>query len=216
MERVGLLLTHGPDAKRDEIQPPDWAAVGTAGFNVLQRGPDALRGKLKAIQMAQPLDNILYRTRFRVFFDWLRDRDDDPDFDIIRDIVRDLVFRNFPIAKGQMVLGHHCPEQYVHALAIARSSFGISVWKLGRRLAAICLAQCSSASRQFILNQYVPTDVVSARPSIRYKQLYRKICDGVRHGCGSRCCVWSDALGQRRCSKSHGACVRSNWVHAAT
>lgn len=160
-EMFGLLLTHGPDAKRDEIQPPDWAAAGTAGFNVLQRGPDALRAELKAIQMAQPLDNTLYRTRFRVFFDWLRDRDDDPDFDIIRDMVREFVFRNFPIAKGQMVLGHPCPEQYVHSLATARSSFGISGWKLGRRLAAIGLAQRSSASRQFILNQYVPTDVVS-------------------------------------------------------
>ncbi|WP_347139248.1 TniQ family protein [Paracoccus sp. SSK6] len=159
-EGFGLLLTQGPDAKRDLATPAEWMAAGTAGFQVLREGPDKFRTKLKDIQMAQPLDNTLYRTRFRVFFEWLRYRDDDPDFDVIRDIVRDFVFRNFPIAEGQVVLGQPCPEQYVHSLATARSSFGISAWKLGRRLAAIGLAQRSSLSKQFVLNQYVPTDIV--------------------------------------------------------
>lgn len=159
-EGFGLLLTHGPDAKRDLVVPAEWAAAGTAGFRVLRDGPDAFRARLKDLQMAQPLDNTLYRTRLRVFFEWLRYRDDDPDFDTIRDIVREFVFRNFPIAKGQVVLGQPCPEQYVHSLATARSTFGISGWKLGRRLAAIGLAQRSSVSKQFALTQYVPTDVV--------------------------------------------------------
>lgn len=128
------------------VSPAEWAAAGTAGLRVLREGPDAFSAKLKDIQMAQSLDNTLYRTRFRVFFEWLRYRDDDPDFDGIRDIVRDFVFRNFPIAEGQVVLGQPCPEQYVHSLATARSTFGISGWKLGRRLAAIGLAQRSSLS----------------------------------------------------------------------
>lgn len=159
-EMLGLLVTHGPNAKRDQMRPRDWAAAGSAGFRVLYEGPDAFRAKLKAIQTAQPLDNTLYRTRFRVFFEWLRYRDDDRDFDVIRDIVRQFVFRNFPIAKGQVVLGQQCPEQYVHSLATARSSFGISNWKLGRRLAAIGLARRAGAGQNFFLDQYVPADVV--------------------------------------------------------
>ncbi|WP_084693804.1 TniQ family protein [Paracoccus sp. 228] len=159
-EGFGLLLTHGADAKRDLVAPAEWAAAGTAGFRVLREGPDAFRARLKNIQIAQPLDNTLYRTRFRVFFEWLRYRDDDPDFDIIRDIVREFVFRNFPIAKGQVVLGQPCPEQYVHSLATARNTFGISGWKLGRRLSAIGLAQRSSVSKRFVLNEYAPADVV--------------------------------------------------------
>lgn len=159
-EGFGLLLTQGPDAKRELVGPAEWAAAGTTGFRVLREGADAFRAKLKDIQMAQPLDNTLYRTRFRVFFEWLRYRDDDPDFDIIRNIVRDFVFRNFPIAEGQVVLGQPCPEQYVHSLATARSTFGISGWKLGRRLAAIGLAQRSSVSKQFVLREYAPADVV--------------------------------------------------------
>lgn len=159
-EGFGLLLTHGPDAKRDLVAPADWAAAGTAGFQVLRAGPNAFRARLKELQMAQPLDSTLYRTRFRVFFEWLRYRDDDPDFDVIRDIVRDFVFRNFPIAEGQVVLGQPCPEQYVHSLATARSTFGISGWKLGRRLAAIGLAQRSSVSKRFVLRDYAPAGVV--------------------------------------------------------
>lgn len=159
-EGFGLLLTHGPDAKRDLIAPAEWAAAGTAGFRVLHEGPDAFRAKLKAIQMAQPIDATLYRTRFRVFFEWLRYRDDDSDFDVIRDIVRDNVFRNFPIAEGQVVLGQPCPEQYVHSFATARSTFGISSWQLGRRLAAVGLARRSSVSKRFVLSDYAPADVV--------------------------------------------------------
>lgn len=159
-EGFGLLLTHGPDTKRDLVASADWAAAGTAGFRVLRAGPDAFRAKLKGLQMAQPLDSTLYRTRFRVFFEWLRYRDDDPDFDVIRNIVRDFVFRNFPIAEGQVVLGQPCPEQYVHSLATARSTFGVSSWQLGRRLAAIGLAQRSSGSKRFVLRDYAPANVV--------------------------------------------------------
>ncbi|MGZ3215102.1 TniQ family protein [Paracoccus sp. T5] len=159
-EGFGLLLTHGADAKRDLVAPAEWAAAGTAGLRVLREGPDAFRAKLKVIQMAQPIDATLYRTRFRVFFEWLRYRDDDPDFDVIRDIVRDFVFQNFPIAEGQVVLGQPCPEQYVHSFATARSTFGISSWQLGRRLAAISLAQRSSVSKRFVLCDYAPADVV--------------------------------------------------------
>ncbi|WDA13448.1 TniQ family protein [Paracoccus marcusii] len=159
-EGFGLLLTRGADTKRDLVAPAEWAAAGTAGFRVLCKGPDAFRAKLKDIQMAQPIDATLYRTRFRVFFEWLRYRDDDPDFDSIRDIVRDFVFRNFPIAEGQVVLGQPCPEQYVHSFATARSTFGISSWQLGRRLAACGLAQRSNVSKRFILSDYAPADVV--------------------------------------------------------
>ena len=159
-EGFGLLLTHGADAKRESIAPAEWAAAGTAGFRVLCEGPDLFRAKLKDIQMAQPIDATLYRTRFRVFFESLRYRDDDPDFDVIRNIVRDFVFRNFPIAEGQVVLGQPCPQQYVHSLATARSTFGISGWKLGRRLAAVGLAQRSSVSKRFVLRDYAPADIV--------------------------------------------------------
>lgn len=159
-EMFGLLLSQGPDAKRERIGPPEWAAAGTAGFRILRQGADAFRSELKAVQKASPLDNTLYRTRFRVFFECLRYRDDDPDFDVIRNIVRQFIFDNFPVAAGDMVLGQPCPEQRVHSLMTARTAYGVSPWRLGRRLAAIGLARRNSANSMFVIDDYIPADIV--------------------------------------------------------
>ncbi|MCE8420808.1 TniQ family protein [Rhodovulum sulfidophilum] len=160
-EGFGLLLTLGPKTRRETATPAQWAAAGTAGFSVLRRGPDAFRQKLKDIQQAHPVDNTLYRTRYRVFFEWLRHRDDDPQFDVIRDLVREFIFRNFPISEGSIVLGQPCPEQYVHSLSTARSRYGMSGWKLARRLASMGLAEGKAAGQGFVLTGYVPTAIIN-------------------------------------------------------
>lgn len=160
-EGFGLLLTRGAKARRETTTAAQWAAAGTAGFEVLRHGPDAFRQKLKDIQRAHPIDNTLYRTRYRVFFEWLRHRDDDPQFDVIRDLVREFIFRNFPISEGSIVLGHPCPEQYVHSLSTARSRYGLSGWKLARRLASMGLAERNASGQGFVLNAYVPTAIIN-------------------------------------------------------
>ncbi|MBY5971423.1 TniQ family protein [Ferrimonas balearica] len=160
-EGFGLLLTLGPKARREKATPAQWAAAGTAGYDVLRHGPDAFRQRLKDIQQAHPVDNTLYRTRYRVFFEWLRHRDDDPQFDVIRDLVREFIFRNFPISEGSIVLGHPCPEQYVHSLSTARSRYGMSGWKLARRLASMGLAERKTSGQGFVLTGYVPTEIIN-------------------------------------------------------
>ncbi|MDF2143280.1 TniQ family protein [Paenirhodobacter sp. CAU 1674] len=160
-ENFGVLLTRGPEANRDDLSPAQWAKAGSAGYAVLRQGPEAFRQKLKDIQDAHPIDNTLYRTRYRVFFEWLRYRDDDPAFDPIRDLVRDFIFRNFPISEGTTVLGKPCPEQFVHSLSTARSTYGVSGWKLARRLAALGLAERKTVGKGFVLKAYVPSEVVS-------------------------------------------------------
>ncbi|SCZ72803.1 TniQ protein [Epibacterium ulvae] len=160
-EGFGLLLTQGASFKRDDATPAQWARAGSAGFDVLRKGPDAVRRKLKEIQEAHPVDNTLYRTRYRVFFEWLRHRDDDPAFDVIRDLVRDFIFKNFPIAEGAIVLGRPCPEQYVHSLSTARSRYGVSGWQLARRLEAMGLATRNTSGRGFVLKRYVSTEVIN-------------------------------------------------------
>lgn len=160
-EGFGLLLTLGPKARRETVTPAQWAAAGTAGYGVLRHGPDAFREKLKEIQRAHPVDNTLYRTRYRVFFEWLRHRDDDPQFDVIRDLVREFIFRNFPISEGYIVLGQPCPEQYVHSLSTARSRYGMSGWKLARRLASMGLAERKTSGQGFVLTGYVPTEIIN-------------------------------------------------------
>ncbi|MFY1713307.1 hypothetical protein [Tritonibacter mobilis] len=80
---------------------------------------------------------------------------------MIRDLVREFIFRNFPISEGSIVLGQPCPEQYVHSLSTARSRYGMSGWKLARRLASMGLAERKVSGKDFILKDYVPTEIIN-------------------------------------------------------
>lgn len=159
-ENLGALMLLGPDAPRDLITADKWHQAGSIGFSMLKRGPDALCHTLKELQRAVPLDAALYRSRYRLFFDWLRYRDDDPDFDVIRDLVRDFIFQNYPVAKGAIVLGKPCPRQLVHSISTASRAYGVTRWQLGRRLTALGLAQRSADDRDFRLTDYVSAEVM--------------------------------------------------------
>lgn len=160
-EMLGVLLTSGPKAKRVEVMDKEWCAAGTAGIGVLREGPRALRRKLKSIQDSHPVGEKLYRSHYRVFFDWLRYRDDDSEFDAVRDVVRDFIFKNFPIPEGAIVLGKPCPEQHVHSFSTAKQVFGVSHWKLGRKLATMGMAKRHSRGRFYTLERYIPAAMLN-------------------------------------------------------
>lgn len=68
-ENFGALILLGPDAARDKMTDSEWQQAGAVGFSVLKQGPQALTDKLKDLQRASPLDAVLYRSRYRLFFD---------------------------------------------------------------------------------------------------------------------------------------------------
>ncbi len=136
-EMLGLLLTIGPKAKRSEMEDAQWAAAGTAGLRVLRGGPDSLRRSHKKIRDTHPADERLHRSHYGVFFEWLRYRDDDKDFDIFRNIVRDFIFKNFPIPAGAIVFGKPCPEQRLHTFETADKLYGVPHIRLGQRAAMV-------------------------------------------------------------------------------
>lgn len=159
-ENLGLLLTLGPDAKRAAVSEAQWREAGSAGYQVLRGGPDAFYAALLDLKNGYVNEAGRYRTRYRCFFDWLRYRDDDRDFDYIRDLVRNYVWRNFPVAKGALVLGKPCPEQHVHSLSTAATATGITRRQLGRRLCAMGLARPAKGHNGIELTDYIPANVV--------------------------------------------------------
>lgn len=164
-EMLGALLTLGPRVKRAELADAQWAAAGTAGLSILRGGPEALRQKLKEIQDSHPVGEKLYRPHYGVFFDWLRFRDDDRDFDVVRDVVREFTFENFPATVGSIVLGKPCPEQLVHSFSTATQVFGIPHHRLGQKLVTLGMAKPHKSDRFYILTRYIPapllTDIIA-------------------------------------------------------
>lgn len=88
-ENLGVLMTLGPDARRSDITDLQWIEAGAVGHSVLAAGPDALHHVLADMKRGHVNDAVRYRARYRFFFEWLCYRDDDRDFDIVRDLVRD-------------------------------------------------------------------------------------------------------------------------------
>lgn len=159
-ENLGVLLTLGPDLKRTEVNDAAWFRAGAEGYRVLRQGPGALLATLTEIKKGFVNDAGRYRTRYRFFFEWLRYRDTDADFDGIRDLVRNFIWHSFPVAKGALVLGKRCPEQMVHSLSTAVTATGITRRQLGRRLCAMGFARPGNGPTGFIIDDYIPTDVV--------------------------------------------------------
>lgn len=133
-ENFGFLVAFGPEIPRSKITVEQWLKAGCKGFDILQHGPKTLTDTLKMIQLQSPVDVKQYRERYGIFFKWLRDRNKDPAFDDIRNLVRPFIWSNFPVPEGGVVLGEVCPRQHVFTPRTAQKKFGISRWKFEQRL----------------------------------------------------------------------------------
>lgn len=160
-EMLGALLTLGPQMKRAALNDAQWAAAGTAGLQILKAGPKNLCAKLKEIQNNHVVGEKIYRSHYGIFFDWLRSRNDDGDFDVVRDIVRDFIFNNFPVATDSIVLGQPCPAQRVHSLSTSKQLFGTSPHRLGRKLASMGMARLHGSGNYYLLEKYIPTELMT-------------------------------------------------------
>ena len=158
-ENLGAMLNLGADFPRGRITEAQWMAAGASGYRILVGGETAFRQALKNVQTAAPIDAGVYKSRYRNFFGWLRYRNDDRDFDVIRDLVREFVFRNFPVPEGAQVLGERCPRQYVYSIPSASRAFGVSRQQLSRRLCALGLATRIGPADRVVLDRYIEHDL---------------------------------------------------------
>ena len=161
-EGFGALLAYGPAANRKLLTEENWAAAGAAGCTALRKGRSAFIKSLDEINFSTPIGGMLYRTRMKVFFEWLRYRDSDPSFDPIRDIVREYIFKNFPVEEGSIVLGKICEEQQVYSVTSARKKFGVSSWRLSKKLIELGIAKRNESNNVVTLNRYIPANIASA------------------------------------------------------
>lgn len=160
-ENLGALMTLGADARRSEISAQDWLRAGNAGYAVMQNGPDVMLATLREIQSLTPIDARLHRHRFGLFYNWLRDRDEDPAFDIIRDSVREYIWSNFPVTEGSIILGVPAPEQRVHTPATAATVSGVSRWKIEKHLIQRGIAWPRDNGQGVHLHAYPSAETIS-------------------------------------------------------
>lgn len=159
-ENLGAVLLYGPDRHRDTLTSKEWIDAGAHGYTNMRYGAWLVKDALVRFQRKAPIDHTFYRTRFKLFFDWLRERDEDPAFDVIRDLVREFVFTKYPIPTGSVVLGKPCPKQTVFTISKAIRTFGISQKHLGMRLEDLGIAQIAKSGKSYELKRYIDEDLI--------------------------------------------------------
>ena len=157
-ENFGLLMLKGPNVKRQAVTPADWVKAGNIGYGFLKHGIDALIDKLCELERNRPDDNLLYRGRFGVFFEWLRNRDDDPAFDEIRDPVRKFIFETYPVPRGAQVLGVENSKRRFHSHRTLAKERRLNPTKTRHALLQRGYMR-RHPDGKFELLQYVPADV---------------------------------------------------------
>lgn len=159
-EAFGLLLIKGPDAKRIETTEEEWIQAGTTGFDILANGEEGLTSKLKELQLEGAMEHALYRSKYRVFYQWLRERRNDTDFAAITNIVRNFVLGNFPVKVGAKVLGETCVRQQLHTIGTASRKFGVPRKQLAAKLEEVGLVRRTLSSGWPTLVEYLDEDYV--------------------------------------------------------
>lgn len=156
-ENFGLLLK-GPNVKRQSVSDLIWVKAGSLGYSYLRHGPDAMIEQFAALERDRPMDNSLYRARFGVFFEWLRNRDDDTAFDAIRDPVREFIFDTYPVPKGSQVLGVENPKRKLHTHRTLAKERRLDFTKTGHALIQRGYVR-KNEQNAFELLEYVPAVV---------------------------------------------------------
>lgn len=98
-----------------------------AGFDIVRRGPDAIKGTLIqfSFQRTGVADGIrqVYQRMFTTLDPHLHE---EPAFDVFRDILREALLDLWPLDAGDAVLGHVLTERRIHSVGTAAKKLGVN------------------------------------------------------------------------------------------
>lgn len=102
-------------------------AACAAGFDIVRHGPDAIKAKL--IQLSFEGDGVgdgVRQVYHRMFTTLGRHLNEEPAFNVFRDILREAVLDLWPLAAGEIVLGHVIPERRIHSVVTAANELSVN------------------------------------------------------------------------------------------
>lgn len=129
-EMLGLALTYGPKATFSKSNDDELAEAGAAGFAAIAKGRDGINAALRSIQDRSSGPRAGHYTDFGHFARWLERMSHDDRYEPIRAIYRQYVFCNYPIGRGEVVLGEACPKRQLHSFATIANEFEMNPRRL--------------------------------------------------------------------------------------
>lgn len=133
-EILGLVLLFGPKQKISKTSESAFALAGQAGFDALQNGEDGLYEALDSLVTPMAFRTVRHQSDMGAFFEWLTLASMGPELEPIKDKVRAYLFRTYPFAKGDMVLGKPCRSASTFTIHRAWQTLGIQRNRMNRFL----------------------------------------------------------------------------------
>ncbi|PTQ66848.1 TniQ family protein [Celeribacter persicus] len=135
VEALGTLLKFGSKARPHLLSAPELIKAGAAGYAVARHGPDAIRNALDTIRTSAPKSQKPdYSKIYGPVIAELRARRNDPDFDVLRHLIREYVLDYFYVPEGTSLLGETCGAPRLLTVGVASKRSGIPISTLTRQL----------------------------------------------------------------------------------
>lgn len=115
-----MCLALGADILRHQRLTPDDRAAKHAGFNVISQGPESIRATVRNLLRTDKGTLKISRHPLKSLFYTLGDiYRDSPEFDDLRQIIRDELLTFWPVAPGDTFLGLEIKTRRFHTIASA-------------------------------------------------------------------------------------------------
>lgn len=152
-EVLGFVLLAGPGRKLSSGTEDEMLRAGQLGFEALEDGKSGLFAALDQLVTPMAVRTVRHQTDFGALFEWLRSSALGDEFEILKDEVRDYIFRTYPLRVGDMVLGKPCEKETTFTIHRAWQSLGIQRKRMNRVLIAEGLAAKRNDDNAVWLNE---------------------------------------------------------------
>ncbi|MEO9824567.1 MAG: TniQ family protein [Paracoccaceae bacterium] len=133
-EVLGFVMLYGPKRKISGGTGTELTLAGQAGFDALKAGEEGLLAALESLVAPAALRTVHHQADLGALFEWLRSSNLGEAFEPLRVMVRDFIFRTYPIQDGHTVLGKACTAPSRYTIHSAWQSLGIQRKRMNRIL----------------------------------------------------------------------------------
>ncbi len=164
-EIIGALILFGRTPNLLSLTEHDWARAGSAGFDLVKHGVDALTDFLTHLQVSSDFTGGAGPKKwYGRMYEWLSSAETDLDLEPVRSVVRAHIVATAPVAAGEVVLGQVVTERRVHSVFSASRTFGIHTLTIRKILAAVSLLP---ANYQTVADNQLTFAAEAAEPLLR-------------------------------------------------
>jgi hypothetical protein len=118
-ERLGLLSVFGPKAMISQASPQDLQTCAAVGHSILAEGPPAIKALFAEVAATRQRTEGVHAAVKQLYgsiYSWLSDEATDPQYDALRDVLREHLIETVPFAAGDIVLGKRVEARTLHSI----------------------------------------------------------------------------------------------------